>query len=87
MPFAFEELPYEKPVDFAFQSAEAQISGGCGVVVEQLNRAELSIANIAERNGRSPRRIGDPSLRTRLVHLIFGNDQSPFEARRSLDST
>lgn len=54
--FAFEKLlVYQKSVDFAdaiFQQTE-QFSRGYGFLVDQLNRAALSIAaNVAEGNGR-----------------------------------
>jgi four helix bundle protein len=56
MTFQFEKLlVYQKSVDFADQvcSATEQFSRGYGFLVDQLNRAALSIsANIAEGNGR-----------------------------------
>ena len=56
MPFAFEKLiVYQKSVDFAeaICVATEQFSRGYGFLVDQLNRASLSIAaNIAEGNGR-----------------------------------
>lgn len=56
MPFMFEKLEvYQKAVDFADQIA-ALTEGfprGYGFIVDQLNRAALSIAaNLAEGNGR-----------------------------------
>lgn len=56
MPFMFEKLDvYQKAVDFADQTAALTESfpGGYGFLVDQLNRAALSIAaNLAEGNGR-----------------------------------
>jgi four helix bundle protein len=56
MTFAFEKLlVYQKSVDFADQVCVVteQFSRGYGFLVDQLNRAALSIsANIAEGNGR-----------------------------------
>jgi four helix bundle protein len=56
MAFAFEKLVvYQKAVDFADQVSvrTEQFSRGYGFLVDQLNRAALSIsANIAEGNGR-----------------------------------
>ncbi|MBS0265608.1 MAG: four helix bundle protein [Planctomycetes bacterium] len=56
MAFAFEKLVvYQKSVDFADQVCETteQFPRGYGFLVDQLNRAALSIAaNIAEGNGR-----------------------------------
>jgi four helix bundle protein len=60
MPFTFEKLlVYQKPVDFAdavCAHTEA-FPRGYGFLVDQLNRAALSIAaNIAEGNGRFTQR-------------------------------
>lgn len=56
MAFAFEKLlVYQKEVDFAdrISSRTEQFPRGYGFLVDQLNRAALSIAaNIAEGNGR-----------------------------------
>ena len=56
MPFAFEKLiVYQKAIDFADQICQLtnQFPRGYGFLVDQLNRASLSIAaNIAEGNGR-----------------------------------
>jgi four helix bundle protein len=56
MTFQFEKLlVYQKSVDFADQvcTVTEQFSRGYGFLVDQLNRAALSIsANIAEGNGR-----------------------------------
>jgi len=56
MTFAFEKLlVYQKSVDFADQVCVVteEFSRGYGFLVDQLNRAALSIsANIAEGNGR-----------------------------------
>ncbi|MCR9297044.1 MAG: four helix bundle protein [bacterium] len=56
MSFQFEKLlVYQNAVDFADEvcSATEQFSRGYGFLVDQLNRAALSIsANIAEGNGR-----------------------------------
>lgn len=56
MAFAFEKLVvYQKSVDFADQicAKTETFSRGYGFLVDQLNRASLSIAaNIAEGNGR-----------------------------------
>ncbi len=56
MTFQFEKLlVYQKALDFADEvcSATEQFSRGYGFLVDQLNRAALSIsANIAEGNGR-----------------------------------
>jgi len=56
MAFAFEKLHvYQKSVDFADQicTKTEEFSRGYGFLVDQLNRASLSIAaNIAEGNGR-----------------------------------
>ena len=56
MSFHFEKLQvYQKSVDFADQvcAETEQFSRGYGFLVDQLNRAALSIAaNIAEGNGR-----------------------------------
>jgi four helix bundle protein len=56
MTFAFEKLlVYQKSVDFAdaICSATEQSHRGYGFLVDQLNRATLSISsNIAEGNGR-----------------------------------
>lgn len=56
MTFQFEKLlVYQKAVDFADQACATteQFSRGYGFLVDQLNRAALSIsANIAEGNGR-----------------------------------
>ena len=56
MTFAFEKLlVYQKSVDFADEvcSATEQFQRGYGFLVDQLNRAALSISsNIAEGNGR-----------------------------------
>ena len=56
MTFAFEKLlVYQKAVDFVDQvcSTTEQFQRGYGFLVDQLNRAALSIsANIAEGNGR-----------------------------------
>jgi four helix bundle protein len=56
MPFMFEKLDvYQKAVDFAdgIASVTEAFPRGYGFLVEQLNRAELSIAtNLAEGNGR-----------------------------------
>ena len=56
MPFMFENLEvYQKAVDFADHIAEMTegFTRGYGFLVDQLNRASLSIAtNIAEGNGR-----------------------------------
>ncbi|QDU74253.1 hypothetical protein Pan97_12600 [Bremerella volcania] len=56
MTFAFEKLVvYQKAIDFADEvcSASENFSRGYGFLVDQLNRAALSIsANIAEGNGR-----------------------------------
>ncbi|WP_235935284.1 four helix bundle protein [Candidatus Laterigemmans baculatus] len=56
MAFQFEKLlVYQKAVDFAEQicASTEQFSRGYGFLVDQLNRASLSIsANIAEGNGR-----------------------------------
>jgi len=56
MTFAFEKLlVYQKSVDFADQicTVTEQFQRGYGFLVDQLNRASLSIAaNIAEGNGR-----------------------------------
>ncbi|MGN6136422.1 MAG: four helix bundle protein [Aureliella sp.] len=56
MTFQFEKLlVYQKSVDFADQvcATTEQFSRGYGFLVDQLNRAALSIsANIAEGNGR-----------------------------------
>ena len=56
MAFAFEKLHvYQKSVDFADAvcSATEEFPRGYGFLVDQLNRASLSIAaNIAEGNGR-----------------------------------
>jgi 23S rRNA-intervening sequence protein len=56
MPFMFEKLDvYQKAVEFADEVA-AHTEGfprGYGFLVDQLNRAALSVAtNLAERNGR-----------------------------------
>ncbi len=60
MPFAFEKLVvYQKALDFADQICRntEQFSRGYGFLVNQLNRAALSIAaNIAEGNGRFTKR-------------------------------
>ena len=56
MTFQFEKLlVYQKSLDFADEvcTATEQFSRGYGFLVDQLNRASLSIsANIAEGNGR-----------------------------------
>ena len=56
MAFQFEKLlVYQKSIDFADEicTATEQFSRGYGFLVDQLNRASLSIsANIAEGNGR-----------------------------------
>src|SRR4029078_4187064 len=56
MAFAFEKLiVYQKAIDFADQVCQIteQFPRGYGFLVDQLNRASLSIAaNIAEGNGR-----------------------------------
>jgi four helix bundle protein len=56
MPFSFEKLRvYEKAVDFADRvcTRTQGFERGYGFLVDQLNRAALSIsANIAESNGR-----------------------------------
>ena len=56
MTFAFEKLlVYQKSVDFADNvcTATEQVQRGYGFLVDQLNRAALSISsNIAEGNGR-----------------------------------
>jgi len=56
MAFAFEKLQvYQKAIDFADEicSQTEQFSRGYGFLVDQLNRAALSIAaNLAEGNGR-----------------------------------
>ena len=56
MTFAFEKLlVYQKSIDFADHicATTEQFSRGYGFLVDQLNRASLSIsANIAEGNGR-----------------------------------
>jgi four helix bundle protein len=56
MAFAFEKLlVYQKAIDFADEVCRSteQFSRGYGFLVDQLNRAALSIsANIAEGNGR-----------------------------------
>jgi four helix bundle protein len=56
MAFAFEKLlVYQKAVDFADSicARTEQFSRGYGFLVDQLNRASVSIpANIAEGNGR-----------------------------------
>ncbi len=56
MTFQFEKLlVYQKSVDFADEVCKAteQFSRGYGFLVDQLNRAALSISsNIAEGNGR-----------------------------------
>ena len=56
MTFQFEKLlVYQKSIDFADEvcSTTEQFSRGYGFLVDQLNRASLSIAaNIAEGNGR-----------------------------------
>ncbi|HHK41564.1 MAG TPA: four helix bundle protein [Planctomycetaceae bacterium] len=56
MPFAFEKLHvYQRAVDFADAvcSITEEFPRGYGFLVDQLNRASLSIsANIAEGNGR-----------------------------------
>ena len=56
MPFAFEKLlAYQKAVDFsaAICAESERFERGYGFLVDQLNRAALSIAtNIAEGNGR-----------------------------------
>ena len=56
MTFAFEKLlVYQKSVDFADAvcTATEQFQRGYGFLVDQLNRAALSISsNIAEGNGR-----------------------------------
>jgi four helix bundle protein len=56
MTFAFEKLlVYQKAIDFADEVCQAteSFSRGYGFLVDQLNRAALSIAtNLAEGNGR-----------------------------------
>jgi four helix bundle protein len=56
MPFMFENLDvYQKSVDFADQIVELteQFPRGYSFLVDQLNRAALSMAaNLAEGNGR-----------------------------------
>jgi four helix bundle protein len=60
MSFTFEKLiVYQKAVDFAdaIWSYTATFPRGCGPLVDQLNRAALSIAaNLAEGNGRFTKR-------------------------------
>ena len=80
MAFAFEKLLiYQKSVDFADQicARTEQFPRGYGFLVDQLNRASVSIAaNIAEGNGRftKPARkhfSASPEARCRNVSLCW----------------
>jgi four helix bundle protein len=76
MPFMFEKLEvYRKAVDFA-DAIAALTEGfprGYGFLVDQLNRAALSIAtNLAEGNGRfaKPDRRNFFTIATHRIHCV-----------------
>ncbi|MBS0208704.1 MAG: four helix bundle protein [Planctomycetes bacterium] len=77
MPFAFEKLEvYQKAISFADRvcTASEKFPRGYGFLVDQLNRAALSIAaNIAEGNGRftKPDRKNFFGIGLALLGFIF----------------